>query len=262
MSAGAHSLELSGLAGDRESAIHRLDPRAKILGLLAVTIVAVSAPLGAWPVWVACGAVLVAVATLARVPPGAIWRRARIVLPLVVAVAAVVPLVSTGGAAYSLGPVTVHEAGLETFATVAIKATIGIVAAVLLSATTAFGEIVRGLEAMRTPRLLTLIAGLMHRYAFVIAGEVGRMRSALAARAYRPRRASQVGALGRVATALFLRSYARGERVHLAMLARGYTGRMPSAQALRLGRGDIAFVVAIVALLVPLRLASGVELGG
>jgi len=27
--------------------------------------------------------------------------------------------------------------------------------------------------------------------------------------------------------ALFIRSYERGERVHLAMLSRGYTGRMP-----------------------------------
>jgi cobalt/nickel transport system permease protein len=29
------------------------------------------------------------------------------------------------------------------------------------------------------------------------------------------------------AGALFIRSYERGERVHLAMLARGYAGRLP-----------------------------------
>ena len=33
--------------------------------------------------------------------------------------------------------------------------------------------------------------------------------------------------LARSAGALFIRSYERGERVHLAMLSRGYTGRMP-----------------------------------
>ena len=33
--------------------------------------------------------------------------------------------------------------------------------------------------------------------------------------------------LARSAGALFSRSYERGERVHLAMLSRGYTGRMP-----------------------------------
>jgi cobalt/nickel transport system permease protein len=33
--------------------------------------------------------------------------------------------------------------------------------------------------------------------------------------------------LARSAGALFIRSYERGERVHLAMLSRGYTGKMP-----------------------------------
>ena len=31
-----HSLELTGLAGDPGSPVHRLDPRAKIVGLVAV----------------------------------------------------------------------------------------------------------------------------------------------------------------------------------------------------------------------------------
>ena len=51
-----HSLELTGLAGDPASPVHRLDPRAKIVGLVAVTLVAVSTPLAAWPVFVACAA--------------------------------------------------------------------------------------------------------------------------------------------------------------------------------------------------------------
>ncbi|HWJ12067.1 MAG TPA: energy-coupling factor transporter transmembrane component T, partial [Nocardioides sp.] len=34
-------------------------------------------------------------------------------------------------------------------------------------------------------------------------------------------------ALASTAGALFIRSYERGERIHLAMLARGYNGRLP-----------------------------------
>ena len=45
--------------------------------------------------------------------------------------------------------------------------------------------------------------------------------------ASRPRSALGAGAAGRVATALFLRTYGRGERVYLAMLARGYSGTVP-----------------------------------
>ena len=132
----------------------------------------------------------------------------RFVLPLVLLVAVFVPLVREGGRTWALGPFTVHETGLQVFASVAAKATIGTVSAALLGATTTFPAVLRGLEAMRVPRLLILIAAFMYRYLFVIVEEVGRMRAALAARGYRPRTALQAGALGRVATAMFLRTYA------------------------------------------------------
>jgi cobalt/nickel transport system permease protein len=251
-----HSLELTGLAGNPASPIHRLDPRAKIIALLAVTLTAVSTPLAAWPTYVGCAVVLTGVALTARIPVRDVWRRARFVLPLVLLVASLVPFVRSGGRAYDLGPLTVHEAGLQTLATVSVKATIGTVSAVLLAATTSFPNVLRGLEAMRVPRLLVVIAAFMYRYLFVIAEETGRMRAALAARGYRPRTALHAGALGRLATAMFLRTYARGERVYLAMLARGYSGRMPHLAPLVPGRLDLAFVGLVLAVLAPLRLAA------
>jgi cobalt/nickel transport system permease protein len=234
-----HALDHTGLAGDLTSPIHRLDPRAKVLGLLTVTLVAISAPAGLWPVFAGCAAALAVIAALARVPAATIWRRARIVAVPVVLVAALAPL--TGG--------------WEVAADVAAKAGIGVVAAVLLGATTAFPALLRGLESLRLPRLMVLIAGLMYRYLFVIVDEVGRMRGALTSRAYRPRHALQAGAVGRAAGSLFLRSDLRGERVHLAMLSRGYAGRMPELTPLRLAPLDLAFVAAVLAVLVPLRVA-------
>jgi cobalt/nickel transport system permease protein len=41
--------------------------------------------------------------------------------------------------------------------------------------------------------------------------------------------------LGHAAGALFVRCYERGERVHLAMLARGYTGTMPAREGAAAG---------------------------
>jgi cobalt/nickel transport system permease protein len=253
-----HSLELTGLAGDPASPMHRLDPRAKIVGLLAVTLVAVSSPLDAWPVFAGCGLVLVAVAAIARVRAREIRRRVRFILPLVLLAGVLLPFVREGGRAYEIGPLTAYEDGLEVFAAVALKATIGTVSAVLLGATTGFPAVLRGLEAMRVPRLLVLIAAFMYRYLFVIVEETGRMRAALAARAYRPSTALHAGALGRVATAMFLRTYARGERVYHAMLARGYSGRMPQLSPLVLRRADAVFVALVVAALVPLRVAAEV----
>ena len=64
----------------------------------------------------------------------------------------------------------------------AVKATIGTVSAVLLGATTSVPEIIRGLEAMRVPRLFILVATFMYRYLFVIS-----TRSAACARPLPPR---------------------------------------------------------------------------
>ncbi|MCW3013667.1 MAG: cobalt transporter, inner rane subunit CbiQ [Solirubrobacterales bacterium] len=255
---GHHALDLTGVTGDPGSVVHRLDPRTKLLGLFAVTVIAVSAPLAAWPVFAACAAILAAVAICARVALREGWRRGRAPLLLVIPVAAVVPFVRGGGSQWHVGPLAVHEAGLAILATVAIKATIGVAAAVLLAATTQFPDVVRGLQALRAPRLLVLVATLMYRYLFVVADEVQRMGVALSARSGRPRSVVRSGVLGRVVTALFLRSYARGERVHLAMLARGYDGTMPRAVPLTLHRADAVFVAAVASLLLPVRVLVGI----
>jgi cobalt/nickel transport system permease protein len=155
-----------------------------------------------------------------------------------------------------VGPLSLSEEGVATFALVTAKASIGAVGAVLLGATTSVPDILHGLERLRVPRLLTVIAAFMYRYVFVIADELRRMRLALTARAYRPRHAAQVAALGRMVTALFLRSYERGERVYLAMLARGYGGAMPRLGVLAFRRADAAFLAALGLTLVPLRVLA------
>ena len=79
------------------------------------------------------------------------------------------------------------------------------------------------------------------------------MRTALAARGHRPRHLLQAGATGRLATALFLRAHARGERVHVAMAARRWRGvpAVPPATVLR--RPDLAFVAALAGVPLALR---------
>jgi cobalt/nickel transport system permease protein len=67
----------------------------------------------------------------------------------------------------------------------------------------------------------------MVRYGDVIASEMRRMRVARESRGYQARWLWEARALASSAGTLFIRSYERGERVHLAMLSRGYGGAMP-----------------------------------
>jgi cobalt/nickel transport system permease protein len=243
----------SGIAGNPRSAVHRLAPQTKVAGLTAVTFVAVSASPSRWPVWIACLLALAGVAIIARVPARLVARRASVVLPLVLLAAAALPLVRHGGERLELGPIVLWEEGLLALAAVTAKATIGTLSAVLLAATTSFPQVLRALEQLRVPRLFVLLAQTTHRYLPVVVGEVRRTRTALLARAFRPRHVMQAAPVGRVAGSLFLRAHARGERVHRAMLARGFEGTVPAPPVARAARADAMFAVAVPGALLAVR---------
>ena len=78
------------------------------------------------------------------------------------------------------------------------------------------------------PHVLVAIASFMIRYLELVAGELGRMRIAMASRGHDPRWIHQARPIASSAGALFIRTYERGERVHAAMVARGFNGEMPA----------------------------------
>ena len=96
-------------------------------------------------------------------------------------------------------------------------------ASLVLATTTEPRHVVAGLERLRLPSQLVQIMGFMVRYLEVVTGEMARMKVARESRGFRARRSAPWPVLATTAGALFIRSYERGERVHLAMLSRGYT---------------------------------------
>src|SRR5690606_14450972 len=119
--------------------------------------------------------------------------------------------------------------GLRGAANVLRTAPLSVAAAVVLSATTAVPDILAGFARLRAPRLLTAIAGFMIRYLEVVVSELGRVRTAIAARLGNLSRRQEAATLASVAGTMFIRAYERGERIHQAMLARGYQGTIPPA---------------------------------
>jgi len=247
------TLESAGLAGNSASHVHRLDARAKLLGLAGLTLVAASSPPAAWPLLACCAALLAAVALAARVPAAVLARRALVVLPLVAVAAASIPFVRHGGGTHAVGPLSASDAGLALFGAAVGKAAVGTLSAVLLAATTSVPSALEGLRRLRVPAALVAITGVTWRYAFVLAGEATRMRSALAARGHRPRHLLHGAATGRLATGLFLRAHARGERVGVAMAARGWRGVPPAPPHATLARADLAFTALLLGVPLALR---------
>lgn len=233
--------------------MHRLDPRAKILGFIGLTVVVVTTPARAVWAFALYGAVLVFLIGLARLPLGFVAKRAAVVLPFVLMVAVFLPFFPRTGGGYNLGGLHVSPEGLLMLWNVAAKSTLGAVSMIVLVSTTPFSRLIAGLEKLRVPRVFTLITSFMYRYSFLFLEEYQRMRRAMASRNYRGRWLWQSSVLGHMLSSLFLRSYSRAERVYVAMVSRGYAGTMGPTVSLTFRATDGAFLVTMAVLLAGIR---------
>ncbi|MGW1163547.1 cobalt ECF transporter T component CbiQ [Streptomyces sp. NPDC002513] len=210
------------------SPVHTLPPHTKLAAVFAFVVVVVSTPREAMWAFALYAVLLGLVARAARVPAGFLLRRLLIEIPFV-AFAVLMPFVAEGERVVvfdGLG-LSLSVSGLWGAWNVLAKGTLGVAASVLLAATTELRELLLGLQRLRLPPLLVQIASFMIRYGDVITDEMRRMRIARESRGFEARGVRHWGVLAKSAGALFIRSYERGERVHLAMVSRGYAGTMP-----------------------------------
>jgi cobalt/nickel transport system permease protein len=158
------------------------------------------------------------------------------------------------GERFELGPFNLYRDGLLAGLSIVAKGTLGVLSAVSLSTTTTAREILRGLERLRLPTIMVQIASFMLRYVNVISDEMERMRIARQSRGFDATGVKHWKVIATSAAALFIRSYERGERVHLAMLSRGFDGELPHTEPKSVGTSAwlIAFSVPALALLASL----------
>jgi cobalt/nickel transport system permease protein len=234
-----------------------LEPHTKLVAVLAFSAVVVATPVHAgWAPWAYAAflGLLLIVAAGAGVRPGRLLRSLVVEAPFVF-FAVLLPVVSRGPRTEVLG-VSLSESGLVAGGSILAKATLSVLAATLLAATTDARALLRGLERLRMPTVLVQILSFMIRYADVVGGELRRMRVARESRGFQARHLGALKVLGPAAGSLFIRSYERGERVHLAMLSRGYTGRLPTGPVALVGPRSWA-----LALSLPLAAAAVVATG-
>lgn len=198
---------------------------AKVVAALLFVVAVVATPREqVWAFGVHLLVVVVA-ARLGRVALPSLARRVALEAPFVL-FAALLPVLGGGPRTHFLG-LSVSVEGSWAAWNVLSKATLAVAAMALLTATTPVPAILRGMERLRAPRAMVAIAGFMLRYLSVVTGELRRMQVARLSRADDPRWLWQARGVAATSGTLFVRSYERGERVALAMAARGWTGSMP-----------------------------------
>lgn len=224
----------------RDSLVHRMDPRLKLVLTVVFILTNTLLPTAAWPVYILLFAVLLSVEIISDLGVRYVMKRSALALPFILAA---LPLIFTipGKSLFSL-PVghwelTASIQGFERFLSIAIKSWLSVQAAIILASSTSFPDLLLAMRALQVPQLLVSTFGLMWRYLFVLVDEAGRL---MRARASRSGRSDQAGGkpggslawrarvTGGMAGNLFLRAFERSDRIYMAMVSRGYDGEVRS----------------------------------
>ncbi|MDI6692229.1 MAG: energy-coupling factor transporter transmembrane component T [Anaerosomatales bacterium] len=229
---------------DISSPASRMDARAKLVAALVLVLaVVVTPPLRIAELLFVLGS-LGAYALLARLPLKRVLARSAGVLPFA-APLAIVALFQTSGGSLNAGGIFGPEAASGWAAAYGLlsKAWLSALTVTLAVATTEPAELVAALRRLGVPDIMTAVLAFVARYSSALADEVRSMRVALASRAPHLRRVQLARLYGHLAGAMVLRAFERGERIHAAMLCRGFDGTLPVRRTTRLGLSEALLVL-------------------
>ena len=243
---------------DRDSRIHRLDSRVKILFFFGLIIVAVSTPAEAFPAFGFYLLLLIVVWAASKVPLKHVALKSLVILPFVGMVSIFIPFLpgETGGSSFSITIENIEFdfARLLILWNIMVKAVIAVISLILLLATTGFPNLLKGFLSLKIPRVLVDMLSFLYRFIFVIIDESHRMLRSIRVRLFEPRTLLQARIIGDLLGTLFLRSFERGERVFLAMESRGGAANLSRSLNRRMTAGDIGFLAAGAAVISAVRI--------
>lgn len=244
---GVISLRVEGLAAGG-TWLHRRAPEAKILGFGLLAVLVLTEMTWAPGRMAAYALVTLGFALAARLPLVLFARRAAVVAPILL-LAAALPWIS-------------RQVGDDSARTVdarlvLAKGLLAVSLLTLLAASTRFTALLAGLERLRAPHILRLLASLMYRYVPLLREEWIRMELARRSRMPGETRRRPVALLGRQLANLFLRAWHRADRLQAAMDARAFTGRLHSRTAGRFAAEDAVLVAVMAAAGVAIRFWEG-----
>jgi cobalt/nickel transport system permease protein len=247
------------LLANSDSTIHRLDARAKVLVTLVFILCVVSYnryelttlfPFFIFPV---------VMISLAGLPPLYILRKIALLCPFVLAVGIFNPVFDQK-ILLQLGPIGI-SGGWISFASILIRSILTVGAAFILVGVTGFTAVCQALERLGMPQVFAVQLLFLYRYIFVLTEESGRASRARDLRSC-GKKGQGISSFGSMTGHLLLRTWQRAERIHMAMLARGFTGEFHASRQSHFGASEFRFVLGWSTLFIFLRLQNVTQLLG
>ena len=219
----------------RDSIIHRLDARVKIIVVFAAIIAMVSIPYS--PVVLTVGFIFfiffILLWALTRLSPTVYLRRALLIIPLWGIVILFQIFIKnpyytefTTVVALPFG-INIYAESIQFAWILFVKFVITISFIILLSSTTKVQDLLDGGRRLGLPAEFALALGMMVRYLFVFGYMYRKIVQTLETKAFDPFDRNlpyryRMRQIGYTIGTMFIRSYEQGERVYTSMLCRGY----------------------------------------
>lgn len=207
----------------REAPMQRLDARAKLVVTLVFVVVVTSFPRHAVSALTPLLFYPLALTAGGHLPVGPLFRKLLVAAPFALVVALAAPVVERG-TVLVVGPLAL-SGGWLSCASILLRFVLTVWAVLALVACTGIHPLGAGMERLGVPRLFVVQLLFLYRYLFVLADEGSRMVRSVALRAG-TRRALSLRVYGALVGQLLLRALDRAERVHRAMVARGFDGEI------------------------------------
>ncbi len=234
------------------SFLHSLEPRIKVIVFFAFILFVALRPSVSLPAFIAYGSLLIILIFTSNIPMALILKRSLGVIPFIALMSAFIPFVKSGRPLWEshLGAfkLSVSDEGLRIFAGILAKAYLSAACMLLLILSTNFLHLLKALEKLKVPAVFIMIVSFMYRYVFILQDEFMHMKRAKESRTVGGSRWFHVKALANMAGVLFVKSYERAEDVYLAMLSRGFDGKIKTVYDFKIIAKDIYFLLAAVSL--------------
>lgn len=247
------------LLANGKSTIHRLDARAKVLVTFIFIICVVSYSRYELAALLPFFIFPIVMISLADLSPLFILKKIALLCPFVLAVGIFNPLFDRE-ILLQLGPLGI-SGGWISFASILVRSMLTVGAGFILVGVTGFTAVCQALEKLGMPRVFAVQLLFLYRYIFVLTEESGRVSRARELRSC-GKKGLGIQSFSSLVGHLLLRTWQRAERIHMAMLARGFTGEFHASRQSSFGMSEFRFVLAWSTLFIFLRLQNASQLLG
>jgi cobalt/nickel transport system permease protein len=236
-----------------ESIIHRLDPRIRLcLTVLYVFVVALSYR---FSVLVLALGVSIILILISRLRVQEVLKRLAIVNTLILLLWLLMPFSFKGEVLARIGSFAIYRPGVILAAQITLKSNAILLAFIALIATMSFSTLGHAMYRLKVPEKIVYLLLMTYRYIFVIEEEYLRLMRAAKIRGFQPgTNANTYRTYSHVIGMLFVRAAARAERVHQAMLCRGFNGKFYSLQEFQTNAASWVFAILMTTIIVGLAL--------